>query len=91
MISIDASSIMSTDFDASVDAKVTQLVTGWTPLMDSTLKGSAVINASANASLEHFVVSTPPRADLRRPPRPSLPSFFWLEDAHYKALQPASS
>ena len=55
-LSVDVSSIVRDDFDASVEASVSQLVSGWTPLLDSSLKGSAVVNASANASYEQYEV-----------------------------------
>lgn len=56
VLSADVSGITRDDFDASVEANVTQLVAGWTPLMDSSLKGSVVINASVSGSYEHYEV-----------------------------------
>lgn len=53
---MDVSGIVRDDFDASVEANVIQLVAGWTPLLDSSLKGSAVVNASANSSYEEYEV-----------------------------------
>lgn len=55
-LSTDVSSVVRDDFDASVEANVTHLVTGWMSLMDSSVKGSAVLNASANASYEQYEV-----------------------------------
>ena len=56
-LSADVSGIERNDFDASVETNVTHLVTGWAPLMDSSLKASAVINASVNTSYEQYEVS----------------------------------
>lgn len=53
---MDVSGIVRDDFDASVEANVVQLVAGWTPLLDSSLKGSAVVNASINSSYEEYEV-----------------------------------
>lgn len=55
-LSADVSSVIKGDFDASVDASVSHLVTGWVPLMDSSLKDSVIINATANASYEQVEV-----------------------------------
>lgn len=55
-LSTDVSSVIRDDFDASIEAGVTHLVTGWLPLMDSSLKGSAVFNASTNSSHEQYEV-----------------------------------
>lgn len=55
-LSVDVSGIVRDDFDASVESSVIQLVAGWTPLLDSSLKGSAVVNASANSSYEEYEV-----------------------------------
>lgn len=57
-LSADVSSVIKEDFTASVDANVAHLVTGWTPLMDSSLKGSVVLNATTNASYEQLEVCT---------------------------------
>lgn len=56
VLSADVSGITRDDFDASVEANVTQLVAGWAPLMDSSLKGSVVMNASVNGSYEQYEV-----------------------------------
>lgn len=53
---MDASSVTRDDFDASVESNVTHLVSGWLPLMDSSLKGSVVVNASTNSSYEQLEV-----------------------------------
>lgn len=55
-LSVDISGVIRDDFDASIEANVTHLVTGWNPLMDSSLKGSAIINASATSSYEQLEV-----------------------------------
>ena len=55
-LSADVSSVIRGDFDASVEANVAHLVSGWTPLMDSSLKGSVVLNATTNASYEQIEV-----------------------------------
>lgn len=55
-LSTDVSSVIRDDYDASIEANVTHLVSGWMSLMDSSLKGSAVLNASANASYEQYEV-----------------------------------
>lgn len=55
-LSTDVSSVTKEDFDSSIEASVAHLVTGWTPLMDSSLKGSVVLNATTNASYEQVEV-----------------------------------
>lgn len=64
-LSADVSSVTRDDFDASVEANVTHLVTGWMPLMDSSLKGSVVVNASANSSYEQLEVQYAAKSKLR--------------------------
>lgn len=59
-LSVDVSGIVRDDFGASAEANVTQLVAGWTPLLDSSLKGSAVVNASTNSSYEEYEVGCRP-------------------------------
>lgn len=58
-LSTDVSSVIKEDFSASVEENVAHLVTGWTPLMDSSLKGSVVLNATADASYEQVEVRYP--------------------------------
>lgn len=53
-LSADISGIVRDDFHASVKVNVTHLVAGWTPLLDSSLKGSATIPASKNSSYEQY-------------------------------------
>lgn len=55
-LSVDVSSVTRDDFDASVESNVIHLVSGWLPLMDSSLKGSVVFNASINSSYEQLEV-----------------------------------
>lgn len=60
-LSMDVSSVIRDDYDASLAANVAHVVTGWTPLMDSSLKGSVVLNATANSSYEQVEVRGPGR------------------------------
>lgn len=64
-LATDVSSVAREDFDASVDATVAHLVSGWVPLMDSSLKDSLVINATANSSYEQVEVGSNMDADTR--------------------------
>lgn len=56
ILSVDTSAIVRGDFEATVSANVTQSVAGWTPLMDSSMKGSAVISTSHEISHHEHVV-----------------------------------
>lgn len=56
ILSVDKSAVTRSDFTASVEGNVTQLVTGWTPLFDSSLKDSAVVEALVNSSYQQHEV-----------------------------------